>query len=232
MQAPEPVRVCIDRKRVRSTSSVERLAALRSALWSRGTTLLIGFLDGDPEVHKRVEQVAQEWTKYANLTFRFIDSPASAQLRISFTSGGSWSYVGTEARAIPAHEPTMNLGWLTPGTEPEEYSRVVLHEFGHALGCIHEHQNPAKGIRWNEPAVFAHYSGWPNYWSEETTRHNLLETYDKTLTVHSEFDPESIMLYPVPAAHTLDGFSTEWNRKLSAKDIDMIRTLYPGRPMR
>ena len=37
----------------------------------------------------------------------------------------------------------MNYGWLEPDTELREYQRVVRHEFGHALGMIHEHQNPA-----------------------------------------------------------------------------------------
>jgi len=35
-----------------------------------------------------------------------------------------------------------NQPWIDLGT--------VLHEFGHALGLIHEHQNPASGgFKWN-----------------------------------------------------------------------------------
>jgi len=36
----------------------------------------------------------------------------------------------------------MNLGFLDGGT--------AAHEFGHAIGLAHEHQNPAGGIQWNE----------------------------------------------------------------------------------
>jgi serralysin len=43
----------------------------------------------------------------------------------------------------------MNYRWLTPGTLNDEYSCVVLHEFGHALGCPHEHQHPEYDIDWN-----------------------------------------------------------------------------------
>jgi serralysin len=39
-------------------------------------------------------------------------------------------------------KPTMNYGWMTPDSSDDEVHRVVAHEFGHALGLIHEHQNP------------------------------------------------------------------------------------------
>ena len=58
----------------------------------------------------------------------------------------------------------MNYGWLEPDTELREYQRVVRHEFGHALGMIHEHQNPAAQgqIPWDKPKVYAYYAqqGW------------------------------------------------------------------------
>jgi hypothetical protein len=38
----------------------------------------------------------------------------------------------------------------------------VIHEFGHALGLIHEHQNPSGGIQWNKPVVCRYYEGPPN----------------------------------------------------------------------
>ncbi len=47
------------------------------------------------------------------------------------------------------------MGWLEPDTPNDEYRRVVLHEFGHALGGIHEHQSPASGvIPWDKPKVY------------------------------------------------------------------------------
>ena len=41
----------------------------------------------------------------------------------------------------------MNYGWIDADSPEEELRSVVLHEFGHALGLIHEHQNPLSGIR-------------------------------------------------------------------------------------
>jgi serralysin len=220
------VRACIDRKLAPHRETTERLALLKSARWDVGSTLHVAFMGGDARIQEKVERVAQEWTLNANLKLRFGDSP-KAQIRIAFQPGGSWSYVGTECLCIPKDQPTMNLGWLMPDTEDDEYSRVVLHEFGHALGCIHEHLSPAAGIQWNEKAVLDFYAGPPNHWDEETTRRNVFETYSQTLTVSSEFDPESIMIYPIPKEFTKNGFEVEWKRRLSERDKAFIRELYP-----
>ena len=42
----------------------------------------------------------------------------------------------------------MNLGWLddTPVANTTANERgVILHEFGHVLGLVHEHQSPVRG---------------------------------------------------------------------------------------
>ena len=91
-----------------------------------------------------------------------------AQIRISFKEEGSWSYLGKDALQIAAGKPTMNYGWLTPDSQDQEYSRVVLHEFGHALGAIHEHQAPGVTIPWDKTAVYAYYA--LQGWSKEDSR--------------------------------------------------------------
>jgi hypothetical protein len=203
------------------------IALLKKKLWKPGRTLHVRFLDGDPKVKAKVAAVAQEWSKYANLHFAFDDAP-NAEIRISFRQPGSWSYIGTDCLMIPPSQPTMNYGWLTPTTPDDEYSRVVLHEFGHAIGCIHEHQNPLKGIPWNVPAVLRYYEGPPNNWSEAQVRENLLKKYDATEINGTDFDKYSIMLYPVQKELTLGGFEVPWsNRTLSDQDKAFIAKMYP-----
>lgn len=203
------------------------LAALTGKLWRPGRTLRVGFLDGDRSVQERVARFAHEWTRHANLTLSF-ESDADAEIRISFAQPGSWSYVGTDALSVPAGRSTMNLGWLSTSTDDDEFSRVVIHEFGHALGCIHEHQSHAAGIPWNKPAVYEFYAGPPNYWSKQQVDTNIFERYSQEITQFSRFDRKSIMLYPIPKALTLDGFEVGWNNKLSPTDKRYIAALYPA----
>lgn len=206
-----------------------RGAAVTGKLWKPGRTLRVHFMDGEDVVKQKVEAVAHEWSKYANIKFEFVND-LRAEIRISFKGQGSWSYIGTDALTIPWFRPTMNYGWLTPTTADSEYERVVLHEFGHALGMIHEHQNPATTIPWNKEAVYEYYAGPPNNWSKAQTDQNLFKTYAADITQFTDFDRDSIMLYPVQQQFTIGDFEVGWNRTVSPQDIDFIGRLYPFEP--
>lgn len=210
-------------------SSKERAALLNQSKWQPGSAITVGFLAGDPGLQQRVQGVAREWTgpQMANLKLNFLDS-AATDIRIAFEQGnGSWSYLGTDAQQIAADEPTMNYGWLTPDSTDDELRRVVLHEFGHALGLIHEHQNPDRPIAWNKAAVIADLSQPPNSWSPETIENNIFKTYDPADVDTTSTDPKSIMMYPIPASWTTDGFSAGLNKELSSTDKEFIKTAYP-----
>ncbi|WP_235012989.1 M12 family metallopeptidase [Arthrobacter sp. SLBN-100] len=202
---------------------------LNEAKWPEGATIKVGFLGGDVDLQRRVQDVAQEWTgpQMARLQLNFVDG-STADIRIAFEQGnGSWSYLGTEAQQISAADPTMNYGWLRPDSTDDELRRVVLHEFGHALGLIHEHQNPDKPIAWNKAAVIADLSKPPNSWTPEVIENNIFKTYDKSDVDTTATDPASIMMYPIPASWTTDGFSAGLNKDLSTTDKDFVRTAYP-----
>lgn len=206
-----------------------RLAFLRAKRWPAHQRVLhVRFLEGDPALHDRISQFGQEWSAEANVRFVF-DNRADAVIRIGFAPGASWSFIGTDARdpLIAPNEPTMNFGWLTPATPNDEVQRVVLHEFGHALGLVHEHQSPAAEIPWNREAVYAYYAGPPNHWTRAEVDRNLFQRYRRSETNFSAFDPDSIMLYPIPPEFTDGQFSVGWNRTLSAGDRAAIRTFYP-----
>jgi hypothetical protein len=204
-----------------------RMGVLVGKCWHPGQTLTVEFLDGDPEVQQTVKSLCREWTNHINLHFEFGDDP-NPDIRISFSLPGSWSYVGTDAHGIAADRPTMNFGWLQPGLSEPEYRRVVLHEFGHALGAVHEHQNPTVEIPWDREAVYRQYAMAPNYWDRETVDVNIFETYQAELTNHTRFDPDSIMLYPIPNELTVGDFEVGWNNTLSELDRELMSTQYPS----
>lgn len=213
------------------TLRVSRMAVILSKKWGSGAVVKCRFLDGSRTQKKKVEAVTHGWEKHADVELRFV-SKGPAEVRISFVADdGSWSAVGRDAlnrSYFPLHQPTMNYGWLRDDTEDAEYQRVVLHEFGHALGCIHEHQQPKFNRKWNEAAVMKYFSGPPNFWSEEDIRFNVLDKYSAKGIAATVFDGKSIMLYDFDAKLFSDGLGrTNSNRTLSPKDKAMIKSMYP-----
>lgn len=208
----------------------ERAYLLNQYKWPQGENITVSFLDGDSRLQKKVKNIALEWVwpGRANLSFQF-KNHTNTDIRISFKEEGSWSVLGKSCREITdTRTPTMNFGWLTPETDDDEVRRVVLHEFGHALGLTHEHMNPhGSPIKWNRPQVIADLSGSPNNWSLADIEANMFQTFAENETNYTDFDPTSIMIYPIPASWTLDGSSINLNNDISQTDEDFIAEQYP-----
>ena len=198
--------------------------------WKTGSTIVVGFNGGSAHLRERIQYYANQWTNYANLRFQFQDGWYNADIRISFQRGGSWSMVGTDAYYASSSRATMNFGWLTDHSNEGEIRRVVLHEFGHALGLHHEHQHPTNSIPWNRPAVYDYYAthnGWDRYRVDA----QVFQRYSTTQTQYSHYDPNSIMHYPIPNRLTHGDYEVQWNNTLSHTDKEFIQQVYPGRQL-
>ena len=155
-----------------------------------------------------------------NLKFNFVDD-IFANIRINFDpSAGSWSYVGKDALKIQANEATMNFGWFNIST--------IIHEFGHLLGMVHEHQSPfGKPIPWNVNVVYQ-WASDTQHWTKEQTDQQILNKYSITVLNGSIFDPNSIMLYFYPRSLTTNNTGTSMNVRLSPYDVIYINSRYPN----
>jgi hypothetical protein len=150
----------------------QRYVLTRLRLWNPGQTLTVAFLGGDTALHRDIEQVAQEWTRYGNIKLDFGFNPATgtyrqwsrsdtsygADIRISFDelASGYSSSVGTESidpAIVYPNEASLSL-YNFNVAKPSRWARITSHEFGHALGFEHEHQSPVSGcdleFKWND----------------------------------------------------------------------------------
>ena len=251
-----PIRMCKDWPPPEDVSELPAAAFLLSTLWQPGQTITIDFIDASPPPWKKawVEKVVTEMVApYVNLNLQFGNYGNSADIRITFAhENQAYSRLGTQStwyKGSSEQPESMNLGWLDephsgsfqwkgvtytfPGCvwcSSNQNGSVIIHEFGHALDMVHEHQNPEGGIQWNVPAVLSYFRGAPNYWNDDQIYFNVIDKYASSLLNASEFDPQSIMLYAFPSSLTTNGVGTQANAIMSPTDIEWMRRVYGDPP--
>lgn len=181
-----------------------------------------------------IKTITERLQPIVNVKLMFYDenqeliNPNVADIRIDFDEfNGAWSLLGTECLTVKdKNEPTMNFGWFDVPT--------TLHEFCHALGMVHEHQNPkGKTILWDKERV-REWAKSTQGWDQETTDSNIIERYKLNEINGSTFDSKSIMLYFFPGSLVLDpntqqccGTGTNQNLMFSPYDVLYLNYNYP-----
>ncbi len=214
-----------------STEQLEsRGAGTKTLFWNPGQTLRVRFLGGTTFQKDKVKQYVVQWSNTANIKFQFISSGTS-EIRVSFTSGsGNWSQIGKNSINVPQNQATMNLDFNS-STSEVSIRRVVLHEFGHSLGMVHEHQQPFSNILWKKSVVYAYFAN--NFgWSAEKVNHNIFNKKDLVLTQFTNYDPKSVMHYSILSGWTTNGYTVSAATQLSTMDKDFMQKKYSSKTIK
>jgi hypothetical protein len=163
-----------------------------------------------------------------SMNLGFIDPPYSSfdfnnkQYPINSFKDATRNYCGSYSDG----QGSCSKGW-EPGA-------TVIHEFGHALGMMHEHQNnlfASNKIRLNRAAVIEYYDSIGL--GAEGAQTNMLELYDCSKNPQncayegSVYDPDSIMLYALPDNLVIGPNPTKANFRYSTKDKQWLANEYP-----
>lgn len=204
-------------------------------IWENGKVLTYAFMNGNfggtTIQRNKVSTIIKEWEKYANVSFRLVNNPNQALIRIAFNPrDGSWSYVGKYIEQIPRRDPTMNLGWVDKRSAINEEDRaLVLHEFGHTLGMAHEHQSPLREgtLTLKREDVIREYMRTQGWTRQDVEQQVLNVLNEREVSNFTTLDLKSIMMYSMPAYLNEQGIEVKENTELSLMDKAFMQIHYP-----
>ena len=201
------------------------------------------FLNGNVKSYVKhvtlVKEVVKVWESHANVIFEFPsdwDEKSPPEVRILFSAPENRSYIGRDILAVTANEKPDNLQWtmqLNPDglSEEADFTGTILHEFGHTLGFMHEHQRPDARLKldYDLPKLYKWYEEEYNWGVSKVDEQvfNFQENVGKDFAAN-KFDTKSIMMYAVPPEILNDGSTPiPRNNVLSDDDIEWVKRLYP-----
>lgn len=205
-------------------STMPQFVIDRSHVWHKNS-LGVYFVDDRITSATKIKiiDIANEWSNHADISFFRTNDISKSDIRIKFGKySGYTSYIGNEAVDYE-NAPTMELGELDKEVDEVKIHSIVLHEFGHALGLLHEMHNPDNPIQWDTLKVYAYFKKFHDMKKSEVDKQVFGKIEN---TEHSIFDSLSIMTYPIPKELTLNGISIPMVSELSETDKERIIIYY------
>lgn len=219
-----------------NSNNVSGYAVYAAYAWKQDRLDVTFAPDTSKDVRERVAAIMVEWNSYSRVQFRATESPyGKGDIRVDFRpDSGNHSQLGRLARKLSTNSSTMNLATCAKWpVGSKQFKRVVLHEFGHALGFAHEHQHPiddcSAEIDWEKAYTFFQND---QHWSHEMVDNNLRTIKKRDEMLLSPIgDLHSIMRYYLSPSFLKDGkrnrcFS-ETTYELSQGDKLGAERLYP-----
>ncbi|MDA8746649.1 hypothetical protein N9M66_00375 [Litoreibacter sp.] len=196
-------------------------------LWLPGSTITISFINGTANQKRKFQKISTEWTRHANIVFSFVSDGGA--IRVVFGGSTNSSVVGSRALRFAKHKPTMRLAVIADAKRISRLERTtILHEVGHALGLIHEHQNPNASLVWDRELLISEYLRLVPNWTEEDIDRSIIRKADSIRYKHyRQFDPNSVMNYDFKPSLIISGPRISRGPRLSSSDIEFIERLYP-----
>jgi hypothetical protein len=190
----------------------------------------VAFLDGSKRQRESVQKFVQPWTQKrgAEIVEWAWDDMSKPHIRVTFAGTENKSHIGRQASNVTDRKvPTMYLADVRLAADEERVRQVILHEFGHALGLRHEIQHPSSGIKWIRKNVYADYYA-ASKWSKEDVNKNVLDIYTKDYLCKGakDYDPKSIMMYPILNDWTESHKPLTPSSTLSEADLKCVASAY------
>ncbi|MNJ37472.1 Astacin (Peptidase family M12A) [compost metagenome] len=190
--------------------------------WKPGRTLRISFVHRPKDWLKdAIFTTACKWLPYVNLNFELVENKTEdAEIKILAYGQENYSLIGTDALTCSGFSMALGVDRTS-----EKFEQIVLHEFGHALGLLHEHQHPDADIPWDIPKVYAYYAAMGA--EEAMVNEMVLKKLEDDSLRKLPYDRHSIMHYPISNELTLGDWEIGHNAEISEKDKAFMRMVYP-----
>lgn len=215
-----------------------QLAGKTGLFWKPQSELKVFFHSPEiyPGLYRDLLSLAGRWTLYGSIKFVRTKKKSQANIGVELVRGGGMSsYVGIQSqvkcdKGIPSMSLDPDWGMVKGFMQGESSTdrrvkRAVRHEFGHAIGFIHEHQREDRPFHWNINWMKANVDllggSWPS------VEANYVQAYSMNGLNYTPFDYDSVMCYDWPQKATLELVKTERKNYLSQLDRQKMGQIYP-----